>query len=137
MAGSKGNTLELQMLDAVLGKVTYTAPTTLYAALYTAAPTSAGGGTEVSGGSYARASGTNNLTNWPAASGGGPGSKSNGTAVTFPTASGSWGTVAAFGIFDASSGGNLLYWGTLNTPRAVASGDTPSFAIGALVVTET
>jgi hypothetical protein len=135
--GSKSNTLELQMLDAVLGKVTYTAPTTLYVALYTAAPTSAGGGTEASGGSYARSSMTNNLTNWPAATGGGPGLKANGTAITFPTATASWGTITAFGIFDAPSGGNLLYWGTLTTSRAVAIGDTPSFAIGALSITET
>jgi hypothetical protein len=125
------------MLDAVLGKVTYVAPTTLYVALYTAAPTSAGGGTECTGGSYARSAVTNNLTNFPSASGGGPGVKANGTAVTFPTASAGWGTVVAFGVFDASSGGNLLYWGTLTTSRAVALGDTPSFAIGALTVTET
>jgi hypothetical protein len=137
MAGSKSNTLELQMLDAVLGKVPYTGATTLYTALYTVAPTSAGGGTEVSGGSYARASGTNNLTNWPSATGGGPGTKANGTAITFPTATASWGTIVAFGIFDAASAGNLLYWGTLTTSRAVALGDTPSFAIGALTVTET
>jgi hypothetical protein len=137
MAGSKSNTLELLMLDAVLGKVAYVAPATVYVALFTTAPTSAGGGVECAGGSYARAAMTNNLTNWPSATGGGPGSKSNGTAITFPTASAAWGTVAAFGIFDAASGGNLLYWGTLTTPRAVALGDTPSFAAAALVITET
>jgi hypothetical protein len=137
MAGSKGNTLELQMLDAVLGKVTYVAPTTVYVAIFTVAPTSAGGGTEATGGSYARSPMTNNLTNWPAATGGGPGNKSNGTPITFPTATAAWGTVTAFGIFDAASAGNLLYWGNLTTARAVALGDTPSFAATALVITET
>lgn len=104
-------------------------PATVYVALFTAAPTDSGGGTEVSGGSYARVAVTNNATNWPEAS---FGVKSNGTAITFPTATASWGTVVAVGIYDASPSGNLMIWGNLTTSKAVASGDTPSFAAGAL-----
>ena len=95
MAGSKFNFLELKALDWILGAFSYTVPTTLYLALYTTAPTSAGGGVEVSGGSYARVAITNNSTNWPASSGGGPGTKANGAAFTFPTASAAWGTIVA------------------------------------------
>jgi hypothetical protein len=137
MAGSKFNFLELKALDWILGGFSYTVPSTLYLALYTAAPTSSGGGTEASGGSYARVSITNNSTNWPAATGGGPGTKANGTAFTFPTATAAWGTIVAWGLFDAASAGNGIYFGTLNTSRAVNLGDTPSFAIGALTITET
>jgi hypothetical protein len=137
MAGSKSNALELKMLDAVLGAVAYSAPATVYLALYTVAPTSAGGGTEVSGGSYARCATTNNLTNWPSATGGGPGVKATGTVQTFPTATAAWGTVVAFALFDAASAGNMLYWGSMTTSRAVALGDTPSFAAGSLTITET
>jgi len=88
MAGSKSNYLENKVLDHVLGGGDYTRPATVYVALYTVAPSDTGGGTEVTGGSYARAAVTNNSTNWPAASGG---EKSNGTEITFETATASWG----------------------------------------------
>lgn len=133
MAGSKSDFLENELLDHVLGNAAYSAPATTYVALYTAAPTDAGGGTEVSGGSYARVAVTNNDTNWPAASGG---AKANGTAITFPTATANWGTVVAFAILDAASGGNLLYWGDLAASKSVDDGDTASFAVGELDVTE-
>lgn len=133
MAGSKSNTLENALLDHVLGGGDYTRPATVYIALYTAAPTDAGGGTEVTGGSYARASVTNNATNWPAASGG---AKSNGTEITFPTASANWGTVVAFGIFDALTVGNLLFWADLATSKAINTGDTAKFAVGDIDITE-
>ena len=112
MPGSKSDFLELEILDHVLGNAAYTAPANIHVALFTAAPTDAGGGTEVTGGSYARVSVTNNATNFPAAA---SGLKQNGTAITFPTATADWGTVVAFGLFDAGSGGNLLYWGWLGT----------------------
>jgi hypothetical protein len=133
MAGSKSDFLENEILDHVLGNAAYSAPATVYVGLFTAAPTDAGGGTEVTGGSYARVAVTNNATNWPAASGG---AKSNGAAVTFPTATASWGTVLAFGIFDAVSAGNLLYWADLTVSKAVGDGDTAEFAIGDIDITE-
>jgi hypothetical protein len=133
MAGSKSDYLEQKLLDHVLGGGDYTRPATVYVALFTAAPTDAGGGTEVTGGSYARKDVTNNATNFPAASGG---AKSNGTAITFVTATGNWGTCVAFGLFDAVSGGNLLYWADLAVSKAVNSGDTASFATGDLDFTE-
>lgn len=134
MAGSFADYLEDEILDHIFGGGDYTRPGTLYAALYTVAPTDSGGGTEVSGGSYARVAITNNSTNFPASSGG---AKSNGTAITFPTATGNWGTVVAFGLFDASSSGNLLVWGDLTTSKSVTTGDTASFAIGELDITLT
>lgn len=134
MAGSFSDFLENELLDHVFGAAAYTAPGTLHIALFTAAPTDAGGGTEVTGGSYARAAVTNNATNFPAASGG---AKSNGTAITFATATASWGTVVAMGIFDASSGGNLLAWADLTANKTVDNGDTASFAVNDLDITLT
>jgi len=130
---SKSDYLENALLDHVLGGGDYTRPATVYIALYTAAPTDAGGGTEVSGGGYARKAVTNDATNWPAAAGG---SKSNGTAIAFPTATADWGTVVAFGLFDASSGGSLLYWGALSASQSIPNGATASFAVGTLTVLE-
>lgn len=126
MAG-KSDYLEDKILDHVLGNAALTQPTP-YVGLYTAAPTDAGGGTEVSGGSYAR-----QAASFGAASGG---AIANDAAVTFPTATAGWGTITHFGIFDAVSGGNLLYWGALDASKTVASGDVFQFAIGAIDITE-
>jgi len=133
MAG-KSDVLENKILDAVLGGVTYSSPATVWVALYTAAPTDAGGGTECSGGSYARVSKTNNATNWPNASGG---AKANGTAITFPAPTGNWGTVLAFAIHDHATADQILYWGLVTPNKTVnASDPAPEFAIGDLDVTE-
>jgi hypothetical protein len=110
MPGSKSNFLENELLDHWLGAAAYTAPANVFIGLFTVAPTDAGGGTEVTGGAYARVQVANNATQWPAASGG---SKSNANAINFAQASADWGTVVAFGIFDALTSGNLLAWGWL------------------------
>ena len=133
MPGSKSDYLENKVLDHVLGGVDYVRPATVYVALYTVAPSDAGGGTEVTGGSYARVTVTNNAVNFPAATGG---LKSNGTEITFVVATASWGTVVAFGIFDALAAGNLLYWATLTANKTIDSGDTAKFAVGDLDITE-
>jgi hypothetical protein len=132
MAGSFSNYLELEVLDHVLGGADYSRPATVYVGLYTATPSDTGGGTEVTGGAYARVAVTNNTTNWPAAA---SGLKSNGTVITFPTATANWGTVTQFGIFDASSGGNLLIWGDLTASQSINTGATASFAVGDLDIT--
>lgn len=133
MAGSKSDFLELELLDHVLGNQAYSAPETVYVALYTTAPTDAGGGVEVSAAGYARVAVTNDLTNWPAAV---AGAKANGEEITFPTATGDWGTVVAFAILDAASGGNFLYWGDLTASKEIKNGDTAKFAVGTLSISE-
>jgi hypothetical protein len=127
MAGGKSSYLANKVLDHILGNTAYTTPTTLYVALFTAMPTSTGGGTEVSGGSYARLSVTNNSTNWPAAS---SQTKRNGIALTFAAPTANWGTLVGAAIFDASTGGNMLYFGPFSVNRVVNNGD-PAFSIPA------
>lgn len=137
IAGSKCAYLENKALDIILGGTAWTAPGTVYIALSTAAFSAASTGssmTEVSGGSYARVAVTNNSTNWPNAS---SASKSNGAVFTFPAATGSWGTVTSFYIVDASSSGNALYGADLTASRTINSGDTASFAVSAITLTET
>ena len=134
--GSKSNYLENEILDHVLGGGDYTRPATVYVGLWTSALDDTSDGStagEVSGGSYARVSVTNDATNWPAASGG---AKSNGTAITFPQATALWGTVTHFAILDAVTAGNILYHGALTTSKTVESGDTAEFAVGDLDITE-
>lgn len=133
---AKTNVFQGQVLEAALRNVAYTSPTNVYAALFTTAPTDAytsgtPTGVEVSGNAYAR-----QVVTFGAPSGT-PRVSVNSGAVTYPAATPSgWGTVVAFGIFDASTGGNLLYWANLTASKAVAVNDVLQFAIGALTVTE-
>ncbi len=125
---SKSNYLEDAILNHVLRNTALTSPTTVYAALYTAAPSDAGGGTEVSGGGYARQAITFGAPS--------SGAVSNSADVNFGTASANWGTVTHFGVFDASTAGNLLYWAALTASKTVNSGDSAKFAIGDLDISE-
>lgn len=125
------------MLNWLKGTTFVAAPATTYVALFTTAPTSdAGtGGTEVSGGSYARV-GITSSTGWSAISGGATVAEqiSNGGVVTFATPTANWGTVVAVGLYDAVTSGNLLYFATI-TSQVINTGVVASFAIGALIVT--
>lgn len=136
--------LENKLTDLILRGQSFTPPATLYVALFTSAPADAGGGTEVSGGNYSRASFTGNLTNWSGtqsagsttASSGTGGQSSNNGSIAFPTPNANWGSVTHFGIFDAASGGNLLFHGALSAAKTINNGDpAPSFAAAALTVT--
>lgn len=108
MIGGMSDYLENKLLDHSLGKAAYTMPTN-YLALFTAAPSDAGGGTEVSGGSYARQNVSTAMNS--AASG----QATTGSLVAFPDATANWGTVLAWATFDASTAGNMLWWGWLGT----------------------
>jgi hypothetical protein len=120
----------------MFGDGALTKPTNVYVALYTATPSDSGGGTEVTGGAYARATVANDLAHFADATGADPATKTNAQVITYAQASANWGTVTHFGIFDAVTAGNLLYWGALTTSKAVNNGDTASFAAGALAITE-
>ena len=121
------NYLENALINGTLRNTTYTAPTTVYLALYTSDPTDADTGTEVSGTSYAR----------QAVTFGAPsnGATTNSAAIEFPQAGGSWGTVAYIGIRDASTAGNLLYHSPLDASKTIATGDVFRIAAGSLSVT--
>lgn len=128
MAGNLTNFAELELLDHLLGSGAYTMPT-VYAGLSTTTITDPGtDATEPSGNSYARVATTGN---WNAAA---SGQKSNSNAITFPTASGSWGTVTYFALYDASTAGNMLVYGPLTASKEIQNGDTASFSAGTLVV---
>lgn len=121
------NYLETALINATLRNTSYTSPTTVYAALFTDDPTDAGTGTEVSGGSYTRKAIT-----FGAPSGG---ASTNSAAVEFDQATGSWGTITHFGIYDASTSGNLLYHGALTTSKTIDSGDVFKFSTSNISVT--
>ena len=121
------NYLENALINVTLRATAYTAPTTVYVALYTTDPTDADTGTEVTGGSYARTAATF-------------GAPSNGVSVTtadvtFPTCTVAWGTVGWIGIYDASTSGNLLYHTPLDVSKTIDAGDIFKISSGNLSVT--
>lgn len=133
--------LENKLLDQIFRGQPFTFPSTLYFALYTVNPTDAGGGTEVSGGSYARVAVSCSLSNWAGSQGAGTtvassgtsGTTSNNNAITFPAPTANWGVITGVGIMDSSNGGNMLMYFSLATNKTVNSGDAaPSFAPAAL-----
>jgi hypothetical protein len=136
---SKSSYLANKIVDEILGATGWTPPGTVYFGLYSTTPTGLGtGGTEFDGTTepgYARVSVTNNTTNFPNASGG---VKTLGVAVTFPTNSGAsaWANAVGFGIWDASTSGNLLGYGSL-TPVACGAGAAITIGSSQTIWTET
>jgi hypothetical protein len=120
------NYLENKILLHVLSNTAYTSPTTVYLGLHTADPTDAGTGTEVSGNAYARQSFASTISDNAA---------SNTSAIEFPTATGSWGTVGWVAVWDNLTGGNLLFHGALTASKTIASGDVFRVPAGDLDIT--
>lgn len=139
-AGALSDYLENKLIDHVFRGQAYTAPTTIYVALYTSACSDASGGTEVTGGSYARPGLVASLANWAGtqaaasttASSGTGGTTSNNVAINFATPSAGWGLVTHIGLTDAVSAGNLLVCTALTVGKTINTGDTVSFPAASL-----
>lgn len=130
---SMTNYLEKKLLDHVFANVPYTRPATLYLGAFTVAPADDGtGGTELTVGAngYARVA----INSWNPAVLGNPTLADNAALVQFPVCTGSpWGTIVALGIFDASTGGNLLDFGAIN--KSIAVDDVLEVPAGAYDIT--
>ena len=122
--------LEAALLNQLFRGTAYTAPGTGYVGLYTAVPNDTGGGTEVTGGGYARAPVTCNGTSWTAP--GAAGTIGNANILVLGTATADWGTVVGAGYWNAVTAGTMLMWGTLTATKIVASADVFQFDAGAL-----
>ena len=118
--GSISDYLETELMDHLVGNA-YTQPT-LYLALSTADFLDDGSGAaEPVGGNYARKA----HAVWDVAA---TRLTRNDGVITFNQASGAWGLISHWGIFDALTVGNLLAHGSLDVSKDVVSGNTPSFA---------
>ena len=120
---------EALLLDWLMTTGSATRPTAWYVGLFTAAPSDSGGGTEVSGSGYSRQAVTFAAATSPG------GTTSNSGAVSFTASGGNWGTITHIGIHDASSGGNLLWHGSMTASKIVNDGDTLEFSIGNIDLT--
>lgn len=117
------NTFETTVLQWAFTTGAATRPTAWHVGLFTAAPGEAGGGTEVSGGSYARQSTSFTVSGNNAA---------NSAAIEWPTASASWGTITHVAIFDAASGGNMLAYAALSASKTIGINDVLRIPAGDL-----
>ena len=136
MASGKSQSLISKLLNAVFNGATYTSPATLYMALWTATLTAASTGStagEASYTGYVRVAVTAGTAAFPTSSGGA--AIQNASAITFAANAGLLNTVTFFAICDASTAGNILYWGSV-TSTAINPGDTPQVAINALQASE-
>jgi len=113
---SLSNTFETHTLNYLFTTTSVTRPTAWYIALFTSNPAEDASGTEVStsGTAYARQSATFTVSGNEA---------TNSAAIEFPTATASYGTVTHIGVFDASTGGNLIAYAALTTSKAIDTGD--------------
>jgi len=129
MPGQASNAGEKVMLDALSGRATQTAATK-YLALGTAASDSSF--TELT------TAGTNGYSRQSVAwtDPGTTGSTSNTGIVTFGPFTSNLANTTHCALFDASTGGTMLFYWTLDDARDPESGDSISFAVGALVMNQ-
>lgn len=130
---SKTDAAEAETLKLFTGQATSiftTTPITPYIALYTAAPSETGGGTEQSGSSYARTAAA-----FGAPTGTSPTSCANNAACTFPAVTSSGYTILGVSLMTAVSAGSMLRWQSISS-LALSVGDQANFAIGAITFTE-
>jgi hypothetical protein len=124
---SFSNTFETHVLQYVFTADSVTRPTAWYVGLFTADPTDTGSGaTEITGNNYSRVSATFSVSGATA---------TTTAAVEFAAATGSWGTISHIGIFDASSGGNLIAHSALSASKAIGTGDVFRIPTGDLDIT--
>ena len=118
--------LELKFLDHFTGTASTSAPSAVYLGLATGSIGDDASGSELPGNNYSRKAIT-----FASASSGSIASNAN---VEFDPATGSWGDVSHWGIFDASSSGNLLFHGSFTSAKTIASGDILKVASGSLTI---
>tara|TARA_Y100001963_G_C6462919_1_gene301003 strand:+ start:178 stop:558 length:381 start_codon:yes stop_codon:yes gene_type:complete len=123
---SLSDTFETHVLNYLFTATSVTRPTAWYLGLYTSAPTDSASGTELSGSGYARQTVAFTVSGNLA---------TNTSAVEFPTATGSWGTIVAVAVLDASSSGNILAYASLSANKTIATGDVLRIPAGDLDIT--
>lgn len=115
-----------KLANAALRNQTYTSPATVYASLYSSAPTASSSGTEIVGNGYSRQTATFNA---PSA-----GAVTSSGNVAFTCSGNNWPTVVAFGVTDASTAGNIMFFQSIS-PRNIKIDDQFLIDSGNLTIT--
>ncbi len=140
--GAFSDYTENNIVRALLRNTAFpTPPTSVYVALFTTMPSEANsGGTEVTGGSYARQAVSTGTSGTGVGSGftdpsAGNGLTSNVNDVVFPVATANWGTIVGAAVYDASSGGNLIWLSDLDTSVQILTNDQFVIKSGQMTLT--
>ncbi len=121
------------VLDHFFGRAAYAFPTNVYAALFTADPTELGTQTsEITAGGYARVEISEKMSDAVLATG----VITNSAEIAWSDATEDWPEITHIGIMDASTSGNMIYFGAAVTSRTVSSGDAFKIRIGQLTIQE-
>jgi len=131
MASNLALYAENKMLELLVGKTPFATPTA-YIGLFTVIPDEDGaGGTEVSAGNYVRKSTAGG--DWEAAA---AGAIQNANDITFIECAGAnWGEIVGIGIWDAESGGNMIFWLPVGASKTIDVGDTFRLEAGDVDIT--
>lgn len=131
MSNAASDYLENKLLDHTLRGASgaWSAPSTVYLGLYTASTglETNSPSAEISGNNYSRQAVTFNAAS--------SGQSATSATVTFPAATGSWGTITHVAVLDASTSGNVLFWGAVTTSKTIDNGDTFQISSGNLTIT--
>jgi hypothetical protein len=124
--------LENALVNATLRGANYTGGAT-YVALFKTDPTDAATGAELTDAAYIRQRAhTSTVADGFVAPANGV--TSNARVLTFPAITGVQVTLTHWGIFDAQSGGNLLFHSPLQVPKTLDPSDVLSFPVGSLSI---
>ena len=125
------NYLEDQITGWIAGTTFASAPTATFVQLYNGDPTDTGSsGTAL----YSRVSVASGAGSWTRGTGGN-GTITNASAITITSSATATASATYVAVFDASSSGNLLFYGALTTAKTIASGDEVKFNASALTLT--
>jgi hypothetical protein len=136
MAGSYSEYAASAILAHSVGKTAFTEPTT-WVGLWTSALTSASTGSTSGEATYTGYARVATAGDWGSPTSATPCTIFNSSAITFAACTASTSTITYFGIFDASTAGNMIAWGSC-TSTVISTTQTPAtFAINALELTLT
>ena len=135
---------EVKLLKHIFGHTKLSIPSNLYLGLHSGTPTESSPSTgELSGSGYSRYHLVDNVHNTTITSSasqmhtrfgfGANDNLTNDSAIDFPEATGSWGTVTHYSVWDdatATTAANCLMIGALSSGVAVTSGDQFRIAVG-------
>lgn len=124
------NTIDQAILDHFFSLASWTAPSAIWAGYSTTTPNKDGTGITEPGNGYARVQVLS--ADWGRVAS----EVDNDNVIEFPEATGDQGTITHAVLFDASTGGNMLWFGALTAAKGVSSGDTPRFPAGDFNITQ-
>lgn len=131
MAGSARPALIDQLLRKIFRDTAFANPTSWYISLHTVAPTETSDGTEMTGSGYARLAVAADSGQWNIVNN----SAVNSQTLLFAAATATWPTIIGMGLWDAATGGSMLFYESVVAPTVINPGSRFTLVPGSLAVT--